>query len=127
MTPCHSLAGRPIVAAIMFCVPELALRCSRNAESVHGETPELLPNPQTMYAASVLMVVCCDAAGTTISMVCTGPKKSCRLLGSPPWSSRAGTQVVGKTSEIPRSARRVGSSMAHVPCWTLPFPSSAGS
>src|ERR1700722_1871422 len=42
-TPCHWAAGRPMVAPIMFCVPELALRCRRKVASVHGETPDSLP------------------------------------------------------------------------------------
>ena len=90
-------------------VPEVSLRQKVCASSVQGEAAPLRPRPKVRYAASALMLVWLDAAGTTKVMTCTGPKKSPTEAGfvTP-------GQLSANTSETPTSTLVPARSRSHV-------------
>ena len=77
MFPVQSVLGSRMFSPIMICVPELDGRLKISLWTVHGVIVfDMPPNPNTMRAASPLMLVCVEPIGTTNVIDCTGPESS---------------------------------------------------
>src|SRR5579859_4232277 len=90
----------------MFRVPDVCGRVKMPLGTFHcGMTYVIASAPKTTYAASALIDVAFDAAGTVMSIAWAGPRTSVRVrfeLGPRP-VSEVRPHVAGKTSETAMS------------------------